>query len=106
MTNTLSPTVLRRLMRAHARVEGAQGVLQASESAYRSLASNFEDALRACCEDASIDLPPAGAAAQIHIDWNTGEVTWSEPEQQHMNGLVTSAPYPYQQPEQGTGGFP
>jgi len=102
----LSPSALRRLMRYHARVEGAQTLLQAVESTYRSLNSNMEDALRSACEDQGIDLPPAGAAAQIHIDWNTGEVSWSDPEPVVSNGLVASAPYPYQQPEQGMGGIP
>jgi hypothetical protein len=84
----LSQLALKRLMRAHARVEGAQQVAQAAEGVYRTLASNFEDALRGACEDASIELPPAGAPAQIHVDWNTGEVTWHGEQQPSPNGLV------------------
>jgi hypothetical protein len=86
--NQLSPAALRRLMRYHARLEGAQQALQATEGAYRSLASNFEDALRSACEDASIQLPPPNAEAQIHIDWNTGDVTWQEA----MNGQLLESP--------------
>jgi hypothetical protein len=86
--NTLPPTVLKRLMRHQARLEGAQQAMQAAESVCRSLASNYEDALRGACEDAEIGLPLPGVPAQIHIDWNTGEVTWRVDEQPSPNGLV------------------
>jgi hypothetical protein len=91
MPNVLSPTVLRRLMRYQARLEGAQQALQAVESTYRSLASNYEDALRGACEDAEIELPSPGIQAQININWNTGEVSWRTADQ---NGLVVESQYP------------
>lgn len=76
--NQLSPTALRRLARYHARVEGAQQVLQAMEATYRSLAENFETALRSACEAQEIPLPPEGQRANIKVDWATGDVEWSE----------------------------
>jgi hypothetical protein len=87
----LSPSALRRLARFHARLEGAQTVLQAADSSYRSLASNFEDALRSACEDAAIELPPPGAPANIKVDWNTGGVAWEQADER-TNGLVQEVP--------------
>jgi hypothetical protein len=87
----LSPSALRRLARFHARLEGAQTVLQAADTTYRSLASNFEDALRSACEDAALELPPPGAPANIKVDWNTGGVVW-EPTDERANGRVQEVP--------------
>jgi hypothetical protein len=92
MTNVLSQAALRRLMRHHARLEGAQSALQAVDGAYKALASNFEDALRSACEDASIDLPPPGEQAQIHVDWNTGDVSWQAAAPESTNGQVQEVP--------------
>jgi hypothetical protein len=91
MPKQLSQAALRRLKSHHDRVEGAQVPIQAAEASYRALAENFETALRAACEDAGVDLPPVGTSANIHIDWNTGEVTWREQLAEHTNGQVQEA---------------
>jgi hypothetical protein len=88
MSTALNPTALRRLARYHARLEGAQTLLQAVEATYRNLAENFETALRAACEDASIELPPPGTSASIQVDWSTGDVSWAG---QPNNGRVEHA---------------
>lgn len=74
MTQRLSPSATRRLLRYQERLNGAQSVKQATEQVVANLTEQYSDALRSACEDAEVALPPPGVQAQVNIDWATGDI--------------------------------
>jgi hypothetical protein len=89
MTETLSPGVVRRLARLKARLEGAQAAAQGAAGVAQQLSDQYRDAVLSALEDAGIRTPPDdGVQRNLKIDWQTGDVTFTEAEGMAMNGVV------------------
>lgn len=76
---TLSPAVLRRVARLHARAEGAQFAVQAATQAQQAAAQAVREALNEACEEQGVILPDG--SAPVDIDWRTGVLKIGPPEQ-------------------------
>ena len=70
---TLSPGPLRRLLRLHARAEGAILVAQAAQQVAQQAQQAVQGALAEACEEEGVRLP-ASEQTPIDIDWRSGEV--------------------------------
>jgi hypothetical protein len=69
----LAPGVLRRLLRLHARREGAELVAQAAITAAQQAQAALQQALNEVCEEEGL-LVPEGVTAPIDIDWRSGQL--------------------------------
>ena len=70
---TLPPGPLRRLLRLHARAEGAILVAQAAQQVAQQAQQAVQGALAEACEEEGVRLP-VSEQTPIDIDWRSGEV--------------------------------
>lgn len=75
----LSPGALRRLARLHARTEGAQLIERAATQTVQQMQLALREALTEACEEEGVFVPE-GSTATVDIDWRTGVVKLSPPE--------------------------
>lgn len=98
MANVLSTKAIARLQRFRGRIEAGQAVVQQAQSVLQAYASQYEEMLRAACDEADVSMPPDGMAANINIDWKTGEVTWQPIQALQTNGHEPREPlFPFHQ---------
>ena len=88
----LSPVVLRRLARLHARAEGAQLVAKATEQAMQQTQAALREALTEACEEEGMTVP-GSSTASVDVDWRTGVVTVSPPAPDEERTMTTSAQF-------------
>jgi|SRR5580765_7306314 len=76
---TLPAGTLRRLARMHARVEGAQLVMNTVHQYLQQMQEVLKEALTEACDEQGVTIP-GGGSAPIDIDWRTGVVRIGTPE--------------------------